>query len=37
MQGEELPEGSPTALKRKGWAKDCERGELEGGRVQHVK
>ena len=37
MQGEEIPVGSPLAQRRKGWGKDCERGELEGGSVQHVK
>jgi len=29
MQGEEIPVWSPPAQRRKGWGKDCERGELE--------
>jgi len=28
--------GSPPAQRRKGWGKDCERGEMEGGSVQYV-
>jgi len=37
MHGEEIPEGSPPAQRRKCWGKNCERVELGGGSVQHVK
>jgi len=37
VQGEEIHVGSPPAQRRKGWGKDCERGELDGSSLLHVK